>query len=503
MLIVGSDLGAPTTVDIVCVIVIYMKQARLPWAMGSLDGNAAETTNWRLKSHSAWQDDPQWKSCVSRLSKFSGKLKVIELCGGVGTAFIALSLLLPSACVELAGHWDTDSDLAAYLNRVHPTSSVIHLGGIAGDIKQWSIDDIAFGHIIVAGPPCPPWSKLGVRKSFEDVRASVFWRVIDIVMHQAKHGFLGMFILENVEGITHKSSGASEPPSTIIMKELREGLTDRWVVGIHLLNALSFGLPQSRSRAFIVGHRIDLFGNDVELPVNFERTVPLHHFVDIHDLHQVESNTGMQDKNITDWKQFYESRITDTTCKGSFAVFDVSRTPSNRTSWNARGNVDMVECLTASGPNLHIMSLGDGDSRHLTIDRRIRGHERARLQGFPPSICDMVSDNTASKRIFGNAMAVPVIGSMLASEIIALCDHSKPSDLTEWLCAGDGMPEARDTPEQQAIAMSGIAASSGSDSRPASDILPMSPLSKRRCVRQAYSNTLVYYYDCYSISYGL
>ena len=96
-------------------------------------------------------------------------------------------------------------------------------------------------------------------------------------------------------------------------------------------------------------------------------------------------------------------------------------------------------------------------------------------------------------------MAVPVIGSMLASEIIALCDHSKPSDLAEWLCAGDGMPEARDTPEQHAIAMSGMAASFDSDSRPVSDILPISPLSKRRCVRQAYINTLVYYYDCYSI----
>ena len=484
------------------VLVIDMKQARLPWTRGNLDSNGADNANWKLNSHSWWQDDPQWKTFVSRLSNFSGELKVIELCGGLGTAFIALSLLLPAGCVELTGHWDTDSDLASYLNRVHPRSNVIHLGGIAGDINQWPIENIAFGHIIVAGPPCPPWSRLGVRKSFEDARAAVFWRVIDIVIHQAKEGVLGMFILENVEAIAHKVSGASEPPSTIIIKELRDGLPGQWDINLHCLNAVSFGLPQSRPRAFIVGHRTDMFGKDVAPPKNFERTVPLQHLLDIDDTRQLQPNTELQDKSIADWKESYAALIKDTDCKGSVAVFDVSRTPSSRTTWAARGNVNKVECLTANGPNLHIISLGGGEGIDLAIDRRIRGHERARLQGFPPSICDLANDSVTTRRIFGNAMAVPVIGSLLASEIIALCDHSSPSDIAEWLDSGDVVPVARDTP-QSTMAMSGMAASSFDRlARPVSDVLPTSPLSKRRCVRQAHNHNCVSY-SCYSVSCAL
>jgi site-specific DNA-cytosine methylase len=44
-----------------------------------------------------------------------------------------------------------------------------------------AMDAIPLAHVIVAGPPCPPWSPLGSGVSFNDPRADVFNAVIEII----------------------------------------------------------------------------------------------------------------------------------------------------------------------------------------------------------------------------------------------------------------------------------------------------------------------------------
>ena len=132
-----------------------------------------------------WEQDEQWQRWKTALRGFPGKLQLLELCGGTGAAYIALSKLLPAGTLQLAGHWDTDDELADILQRVHAECSNIHLGSIAGDILATDVENFPNCHAIVAGPPCPPWSKLGKKESFGDKRAAVLWRVIDIVTHQA------------------------------------------------------------------------------------------------------------------------------------------------------------------------------------------------------------------------------------------------------------------------------------------------------------------------------
>lgn len=409
-------------------------QSVLPWSQkASSHDEGDDAAEWKSQ-RSLWEQDPVWKAYVSQLDGFNEKLKIVELCGGLGTAFIALALLLPAGCLESAGHWDTDSDLARYLGVIHRNTSKLHLGGIAGDLMAWTVTNVALAHIIVAGPPCPPWSCLGRRRSFEDVRAGVFWQVIEIILYQANHAFLGLFVLENVEAIGYHSAGATKTPLEVILEDIREGLPDNWKVAVEYMNTLRFGLPQSRRRVYIIGHRTDLFGTeDMSSPSPFHHTVPLSSLLDTDVLYDPVPNTAKQAANMADWRAWFAPQIQDPAMIDSVAVFDISRTPSDRTSWAARGSIDQVECLTAAGPNLHVLSLGVGDQ--LFIDRRLRGYERARLQGFPPMLCDMAIDGTPTKRIFGNAMSVPVIGTVLATELIRLTKKSSRSVISSWSTA--------------------------------------------------------------------
>ena len=412
------------------------KQTKLPWSVSG-QGRSADSGHlaWMFEE-SAWQSDPSWKRYVAELADFSGKLKILDLCGGLGTGFMALSLVLPRGCVESGGIWDIDSDLSRFLGCIHDDSKNLHLGKVCGDLMKWNIEDIAYGHIIVAGPPCPPWSKLGKQKSFEDHRSHVFWRVVDIVVYQAKYGFLGLFVLENVESIRHKTSGSEASASDTILKELREELPDGWNVDIVSLNSASYGLPQSRHRAYIIGHRRDLFeGKDIAYTLAFEGTVTLAHLLDESDQQEVTCGTDLQMLNLNDWKEHYRSAVMDTAANGSFAVFDVSRTPADRTAWQGRGNIDKVQCLTASGPLLHVLSLGGGSARDFTLDRRLRGPERARLQGMPPVICNVANETAYTKSVIGNAMTVPVIGSIFASELSLMYKHCSITAIADW-CNG-------------------------------------------------------------------
>jgi DNA-cytosine methyltransferase len=390
----------------------------------------------------AWENDAQWCNWKTSLHCFIGTLKVLELCGGSGAGYLALHKLLPIGALQLVGHWDTDSELRQIFNVIHGKSSAMHLGTVEGDILGGNIDRFPFAHIVIAGPPCPPWSKLGKKESFGDKRADVFWRVVDIVLHQANQGPLGLFVLENVESLKHKATaGIGESPLNTIMEKLRAGLPEGWVLAAHCCNSLNFGMPQRRGRVYIVGHRVDLFGTaPLAEPKKFERRLQLLTLLnqpsDIAIIAQpsdIAKYTVLQSENLIDWKLAYKEFMLNPIHEGSLAIVDISRTPSGRTTWGSISlHPDIAECLTASGPNLHIFSLGQGTDG-LDIDRRLQGAERAALQGFPPCVCNIVGNTAKDRRIFGNAMTVSVVGAVLATELINLITTSSQENIATWL----------------------------------------------------------------------
>ena len=121
----------------------------------------------------------------------------------------------------------------------------------------------------------------------------------------------------------------------------------------------------------------------------------------------------------------------DERMRGRYVIVDVSRTPSGRTIWGQRQGrrVDVCPCLTATGARWHVFSLGHGRPAvsvtvqglqtwsTLPVDRSLLGVERGRLQGFPESIARADGRSTLA---FGNAISVPVLGTVLARELGAL-----------------------------------------------------------------------------------
>ena len=223
----------------------------------------------------------------------------------------------------------------------------------------------------------------------------------------------------------------------IILQELNSGLPSGWNVATAVCNSQDFGVPQRRKRVYIVGHSVRLFGPAAFThPLTWTKQVPLNTLLERLPAaeNQAIKNTEQQQQNLDDWKKLYKDLMLDTGSGTNYvAVVDISRTPSGRTAWSSKKmNPDLVECLTASGPNLHVFSLGQGTGE-LPIDRRMTGPERAALQGFPPNLCKLVRNTANYKRIIGNAMTVPVIGAVMATELVRLMDTADEDTISCWL----------------------------------------------------------------------
>lgn len=140
---------------------------------------------------------------------------------------------------------------------------------------------------------------------------------------------------------------------------------------------------------------------------------------------------------MNEWKRIYGPAMSDPANLGSFAFVEIGRDPTQRTAWGGSGTstpIDRCQCLRASGPSIQVFALGEGDVDLLSLDRPLRIRERSALQGFPDNIGQWALGEVAGRRIFGNAMAVPVLGSLLAHDLICLQDSLPQHVLTRSIC---------------------------------------------------------------------
>ena len=143
------------------------------------------------------------------------------------------------------------------------------------DVRAFDFKAVGQVDLIAGGPPCQPFSLGGLSKADADVR-DMFPQAIRAIHELAPRGF----IFENVKGLLRK--GFADYFSYIVLRltfpertlppgmdwrahlaELRSldfaaygGL--KYDVQFRLLNAVDYGVPQSRERVFIVGLRHDL-----------------------------------------------------------------------------------------------------------------------------------------------------------------------------------------------------------------------------------------------------
>ncbi len=104
--------------------------------------------------------------------------------------------------------------------------------------------------IIVGGPPCQGFSVAGpAQKDPHDPRNSLFTnfaRWVEVLEPAA-------FVLENVKGLLSRRNVEGEQVVDLIQRTFADL---GYFVEVWLLNAAEYGVPQSRERLFVVGHRL-------------------------------------------------------------------------------------------------------------------------------------------------------------------------------------------------------------------------------------------------------
>ena len=206
----------------------------------------------------------------------------------------------------------------------------------------------------------------------------------------------------------------------MLLASLRERLKEQWLISAIRVNTLDYGLPHNRERVYIIGRLASLYQLHVprELPVLARQVKPLE-LLGIQD-NEPGHLTSLQSHCLAKMKDLYKKAMVNEDNRGCFAFVEVGRDPTSRTVWGGQtARVDRCQCLRASGPSIHVFALGEGQA-NLSLDRPLRLHERAALQGFPAILGQLPFDEVTGRRIWGNAMSVPVLGSILAQELICL-----------------------------------------------------------------------------------
>jgi len=148
----------------------------------------------------------------------------------------------------LAVEWDDNA--VATFKRNFPDVPVYH-----GDINELSVEECLELAVIEAGeldvldgsPPCQGFSTAGKRK-FRDMRNQLSYQFIRLLRGLKPK----IFVMENVSGMV---KGKMKLLFADILRELK---TSGYQVKVKLLNAMYFGVPQSRERVIFVGVREDL-----------------------------------------------------------------------------------------------------------------------------------------------------------------------------------------------------------------------------------------------------
>jgi len=248
-----------------------------------------------------------------------------------------------------------------------------------GDISEIDTSTIPKHDILCAGFPCQPFSIIGNRLGFDDMRGTLFFEIVRILQEKKPP----IVVLENVKQLsTHNKNKTI----TRIIESLHQlGYKTSWKV----LNALDYGLPQKRERIIIVGF--------IDHNVSFSWPQKIKHYKPLSEiLERTFDNKHLASETIR------EKRKASHTSTYQPAIWHE----------NKSGNVSSYpfSCALRAGASYKYL-LVDGE-------RRLTPREMLRLQGFPESFQIVCSDSQTRKQA-GNAVPVPMVEAVIKEVLSA------------------------------------------------------------------------------------
>lgn len=211
--------------------------------------------------------------------------------------------------------------------------------------------------LYVAGVPCQPYSRMGKLKGLNDPRSNVMYAVIDTI----KLKLPTIVVLENVKSF-HKSDAYK-----ILISEI-ESLN--YKIHVDMLKTTDYGLPQTRSRLFIICILDDKYSYSTPLHVPM---IPLDDLI-LDKTICTRNVSGQMQRNLLGVPDGY------IVSNGGYKAIAFNKCPTLLTTCNYY---------------------------HTTYNRYLTVDELLLLQGFK-SFQKCVS-NTQLKRQIGNSISVPVL----------------------------------------------------------------------------------------------
>jgi len=258
-----------------------------------------------------------------------------------------------------------------------------------GDITAIHPADVPDHDILLAGFPCQPFSIIGGRKGFGDTRGTLFFNVEEILRAKSPPAAL----LENVKQFKTHDGGRTF--RTVIGRLADLGYHTHTAV----LNALHYGVPQTRERTFIVCFRAGL-------EFAFPKPLPA-----MPSLDAVLEPDGEVDPKFLASGQIQAKRLE--------RLREQGRSPFYPSVWHEnKGGVIGIHPFSCALRH-------NASHNYLLVNgrRRLTPRECLRLQGFPESFKIAVSDR-AIRAQTGNSVAVPVIRA-IAKEMIRSLSRAK------------------------------------------------------------------------------
>lgn len=244
------------------------------------------------------------------------------------------------------------------------------------DLSEYDPSCIPAADILIGGFPCQDFATCGPRKGLQSGRGQLYFALVSYARHHRPKVIVG----ENVPGLASIAGGAA-------LKTIERDLeAEGYRVQVWKLYGPDYGVPQNRTRLFIVCVRDDLEG----FP---EKPDPTHLWNHRTIKWAIQDLEAVKDETVGNQSQYF------------------------RASKAKKGNGQGDEVSNADSPGYTVRA--NAKSRvqfHYSLKRRLTVRECARLQTFPDNFFFPHSATTNIMQI-GNAVP-PMMGHIVASSLV-------------------------------------------------------------------------------------
>jgi len=298
-------------------------------------------------------------------------------CGGLSLGFRGdfkyQRIAFPRLPFDFLAAYDSDPKcVETYRKNVSEKASCL-------DLTSFSPAEVPSADVLIGGFPCQDFSTCGPRRGLSSDRGRLYLAMVQYAADHKPKVILG----ENVPGLANLGNG--EVLETIVCDLTEQG----YRVKVWKLFAPDYGVPQNRSRLFIVGVRNDLDG----FP---QRPIESHTSQHQSIKSAIDDLKGIEDESVPNQSQYFKASKAK---RGNGQGDETSRPdlPAYTVRANAKSRVQF----------------------HYSLHRRLTIRECARLQTFPD---DFYFPHSATSNLMQIGNAVP-----------PMLGHAVASSISEWL----------------------------------------------------------------------